>query len=130
MKKTIVFTAIACALVLLLAFLFKPDVKEATEIHHVDLFATETDEEGSEDGQSDADDSSPQDDDEITGWSLDDFSHIQIGVSTKEDLVQISPRFTNFQRGRGEVLQFRLDDGRTIEFVCQDDIVTEISFRG
>ena len=64
------------------------------------------------------------------GWSMDDFSHIQIGVSTKEDLMAISPRYTTYQRGRGEVIQFPLDDGRTVEFVCQGGIVSEISFRG
>ena len=67
---------------------------------------------------------------DIGVWAVEDFEHIQIGVSTKEELLQIAPRKTVYQRGRGEILQFALEDGRTMEFVCKNGIVSEISFRG
>lgn len=93
----------------------KPESRALSEVHYQDDSAG-----GSDD--------SPNG--EPNCFSMDEFSHIEIGVSTKEDLMEIAPRVTAYQHGRGEVIQFPLDDGRIIEFVCRAGIVSEISFRG
>ena len=133
MKKGILSVIGGCILIILFVLLAesginKPAVATITDVAPHGRSVAEISAEDPESSQRGGD--PVQSYEELGIWTIEDFDHIQIGVSTKEDLLQISHRHTAYQRGRGEILQFALEDGRVREFVCKNGVVTEISFRG
>ncbi len=132
MKKVIPYMVSVCALVFLLGLFLGTEIRDSkiAETESLGILKssweeTETGSIGESQGEAERIRSSE------TGWTLKDFEQIQVGVSTLDDLLQITPDILISQMGRGAVVQLRLEDGRMLEFVFRgsDQMLYEISLR-